>query len=110
MAEKVAVKMDQCIPLPADVDDITAAAIAIPARSSRLLNPQRNWRWRSRGTSEAKALMSSSTVFGESTEILIRAAAKSGKDVAPIRFVQIGSLAGGKLFYRVLSCVHPHSS
>src|SRR5882762_6199154 len=34
MAEKVAVKMDQCIPLPADVDDITAAAIAIPGMSS----------------------------------------------------------------------------
>jgi NADPH:quinone reductase-like Zn-dependent oxidoreductase len=34
MAEKVAVRMDQCIPLPADVDDITAAAIAIPGMSS----------------------------------------------------------------------------
>jgi NADPH:quinone reductase-like Zn-dependent oxidoreductase len=34
MAEKVAVKMDQCIPVPADVDDITAAAIAIPGMSS----------------------------------------------------------------------------
>jgi NADPH:quinone reductase-like Zn-dependent oxidoreductase len=34
MAEKVAVRMDQCIPLPADVDDITAAAIAIPGISS----------------------------------------------------------------------------
>jgi len=34
MAEKVAVRMDQCISLPADVDDITAAAIAIPGMSS----------------------------------------------------------------------------
>jgi NADPH:quinone reductase-like Zn-dependent oxidoreductase len=34
MAEKVAVRVDQCIPLPADVDDITAAAIAIPGMSS----------------------------------------------------------------------------
>jgi NADPH:quinone reductase-like Zn-dependent oxidoreductase len=34
MAEKAAVRMDQCIPLPADVDDITAAAIAIPGMSS----------------------------------------------------------------------------
>ena len=34
MAEKVAVRMDQVIPLPADVDDITAAAIAIPGMSS----------------------------------------------------------------------------
>jgi NADPH:quinone reductase-like Zn-dependent oxidoreductase len=34
MAEKVAVRMDQCIPLPVDVDDITAAAIAIPGMSS----------------------------------------------------------------------------
>jgi len=34
MAEKVAVRMDQCIPLPADVDDITAAAIVIPGMSS----------------------------------------------------------------------------
>jgi NADPH:quinone reductase-like Zn-dependent oxidoreductase len=34
MAEKVAVRMDQCIPLPTDVDDITAAAIAVPGMSS----------------------------------------------------------------------------
>ncbi len=34
MAEKVAVRMDQCIPIPADVDDVTAAAIAIPGMSS----------------------------------------------------------------------------
>ena len=34
MAEKVAVRSDQCIPVPADVDDITAAAIAIPGMSS----------------------------------------------------------------------------
>jgi NADPH:quinone reductase-like Zn-dependent oxidoreductase len=34
MAEKVAVRRDQCIPLPVDVDDITAAAIAIPGMSS----------------------------------------------------------------------------
>jgi NADPH:quinone reductase-like Zn-dependent oxidoreductase len=34
MAEKVAVRIEQCIPLPADVDDITAAAIAIPGMSS----------------------------------------------------------------------------
>ncbi len=34
MAEKAAVRMEQCIPLPADVDDITAAAIAIPGMSS----------------------------------------------------------------------------
>jgi NADPH:quinone reductase-like Zn-dependent oxidoreductase len=34
MAEKVAVRMDQWIPIPADVDDITAAAIAIPGMSS----------------------------------------------------------------------------
>jgi NADPH:quinone reductase-like Zn-dependent oxidoreductase len=34
MAEKVAVRVDQCIPLSADMDDITAAAIAIPGMSS----------------------------------------------------------------------------
>jgi len=34
MAEMAAVSMDQCIPLPADVDDLTAAAIAIPGMSS----------------------------------------------------------------------------
>jgi NADPH:quinone reductase-like Zn-dependent oxidoreductase len=34
MAEKVAVKLQQCVPLPDDVDDITAAAIAIPGMSS----------------------------------------------------------------------------
>jgi len=34
MAEQVAVRLQQCIPLPDDVDDITAAAIAIPGMSS----------------------------------------------------------------------------
>ena len=34
MAEKAAVSMDRCIPLPEDVDDVTAAAIAIPGMSS----------------------------------------------------------------------------
>jgi NADPH:quinone reductase-like Zn-dependent oxidoreductase len=34
MAEKVAVRLEQCIPLPDEVDDITAAAIAIPGMSS----------------------------------------------------------------------------
>src|ERR1700688_939802 len=34
MAEKVAMRMNQCIPLPDDLDDITAAAIAIPGMSS----------------------------------------------------------------------------
>jgi NADPH:quinone reductase-like Zn-dependent oxidoreductase len=34
MAEKVAVRMDQCVPLPDDVDNITAAAIGIPGMSS----------------------------------------------------------------------------
>jgi NADPH:quinone reductase-like Zn-dependent oxidoreductase len=34
MAEKVAVRMQQCISLPDDVDDVTAAAIAIPGMSS----------------------------------------------------------------------------
>ena len=34
MAEKVPVRMGQCIALPPDVDDITAAAIAIPGMSS----------------------------------------------------------------------------
>ena len=34
MAEKAAVRMEQCIPLPPDVDDVTAAAIAIPGMSS----------------------------------------------------------------------------
>ena len=34
MAEKVAVRRQQCIPLPDDVDDATAAAIAIPGMSS----------------------------------------------------------------------------
>jgi NADPH:quinone reductase-like Zn-dependent oxidoreductase len=34
MAEKVAVRLQQCVPLPDDVDDITAAAIAIPGMSS----------------------------------------------------------------------------
>ena len=34
MAEKVAVRLNQCVPVPDDVDDITAAAIAIPGMSS----------------------------------------------------------------------------
>lgn len=34
MAEKVALRVEQCIPLPDDVDDITAAAIAIAGMSS----------------------------------------------------------------------------
>jgi NADPH:quinone reductase-like Zn-dependent oxidoreductase len=34
MAEKVAMRHEQCVPLPDDVDDITAAAIAIPGMSS----------------------------------------------------------------------------
>ena len=34
MAEKVAVRREQCFPLPDDVDDVTAAAIAIPGMSS----------------------------------------------------------------------------
>jgi NADPH:quinone reductase-like Zn-dependent oxidoreductase len=34
MAEQVAVRLQQCVPLPDDVDDITAAAIAIPGMSS----------------------------------------------------------------------------
>jgi NADPH:quinone reductase-like Zn-dependent oxidoreductase len=34
MAEKVAVRKEQCVPLPEDVDDVTAAAIAIPGMSS----------------------------------------------------------------------------
>ena len=34
MAEKVAVRQEQCIPLPDHVDDVTAAAIAIPGMSS----------------------------------------------------------------------------
>ena len=34
MAEKVAVRQEQCVPLPDGVDDVTAAAIAIPGMSS----------------------------------------------------------------------------
>jgi NADPH:quinone reductase-like Zn-dependent oxidoreductase len=34
MAEKVAVTVEQCVPLPDEVDDITAAAVAIPGMSS----------------------------------------------------------------------------
>jgi NADPH:quinone reductase-like Zn-dependent oxidoreductase len=34
MAEKVAMRREQCVPLPDDVDDVTAAAIAIPGMSS----------------------------------------------------------------------------
>jgi NADPH:quinone reductase-like Zn-dependent oxidoreductase len=34
MAEKVPVRREQCVPLPDDVDDVTAAAIAIPGMSS----------------------------------------------------------------------------
>jgi len=34
MAERVAVRLQQCVPLPDDVDDIIAAAIAIPGMSS----------------------------------------------------------------------------
>jgi NADPH:quinone reductase-like Zn-dependent oxidoreductase len=34
MAEKVSIKVSQCIPLPEDLDDITAAAIANPGMSS----------------------------------------------------------------------------
>jgi NADPH:quinone reductase-like Zn-dependent oxidoreductase len=34
MAEKVAMRPEQCVPLPDDLDDVTAAAIAIPGMSS----------------------------------------------------------------------------
>lgn len=34
MAEKVSVKQEQCVPVPDGVDDVTAAAIAIPGMSS----------------------------------------------------------------------------
>lgn len=34
MAEKVVVRSERCIPLPDDVDDVTAAAIAVPGMSS----------------------------------------------------------------------------
>ena len=34
MAEKVAMRRERCVPLPDDLDDVTAAAIAIPGMSS----------------------------------------------------------------------------
>jgi NADPH:quinone reductase-like Zn-dependent oxidoreductase len=161
MAEKVAVRMDQCISLPADVDDITAAAIAIPGMSSwaafkerahliagenvlingatgrsgrlavqiakflgakRVVATGRNVealeQLRNIGA-DATILLTESPkeleavfqeqfggegvdvvldyLWGPSAETLIVAAARAGKDVVPIRFVQIGAVSGGNI-------------
>jgi len=161
MAEKVAMKMDQCIPLPADVDDITAAAIAISGMSSwaalrerahlvagetvlinggtgtsgrlavqiakylgakRVIATGRNLE----ALEQVKALGADVTIslkqsseeletafeeqfggegvdivldylWGKSAETLIVAAAKSGKDAVPIRYVEIGAISGREI-------------
>lgn len=161
MAEKVAVRKDQCIAVPADVDDITAAAIANPGMSSwaalterarlkpgetvlingatgtsgrlavqiakqmgakRVIGTGRNLKaleqLRSIGADATVSLNQSPReleaafkeqfggegvdvvldyLWGPSAETLIVAAAKTGKDGVPIRFVQIGSLGGGNV-------------
>jgi NADPH:quinone reductase-like Zn-dependent oxidoreductase len=161
MAEKVAVSTDRCIALPADVDDVTAAAIAIPGMSSwaafkeraRLIAEENVLINGATGTSgrlavqiakylgarrviatgrnvsaleQVKALGADVIIslnqspeeletafkeqfggegvdvvldylWGPSAEILIRAAARAGKDAVPIRFVQIGAVSGGDI-------------
>jgi NADPH:quinone reductase-like Zn-dependent oxidoreductase len=161
MAERVAVSRDRCITLPADVDDVTAAAIAIPGMSSwaafkeraRLITGENVLINGATGTSgrlavqiakylgarrvvatgrnvsaleQVKALGANVTIslnqspeeletsfkeqfggegvevvldylWGPSAEILIRAAARAGKDAVPIRFVQIGAVSGGDI-------------
>jgi NADPH:quinone reductase-like Zn-dependent oxidoreductase len=161
MAEKVAVSMDRCIALPAEVDDVTAAAIAIPGMSSwaafneraRLIAGENVLINGATGTSgrlavqiakylgarrviatgrnasaleQVKALGADVSIslnqspedletafkeqfggegvdvvldylWGPSAEILIRAAARAGKDAVPIRFVQIGAVSGGDI-------------
>lgn len=161
MAEKVTVKQEQCVPLPDEVDDVTAAAIAIPGMSSwaafkerahliagenvlingaagaagrlavqiakymgakRVIATARN----TEALEEVKALGADATIpliqspkeleaafkeqfggegvdivldylWGQTAEALIVAAAKGGKDAAPIRFVQIGALSGANI-------------
>jgi NADPH:quinone reductase-like Zn-dependent oxidoreductase len=161
MAEKVAVRRDQCIPLPDDVDGITGAAIAIPGMSSWaafkerahlvagenvLINGATGTSGRlavqiakflgakrvvatGRSVEALEQLMrigADATIslvqspeeletafmeqfggegvdvvldylWGPSAEALIVAAAKAGKDAAPIRFVQIGAVSGGNI-------------
>ena len=161
LAEKVAVSMDRCIALPAEVDDVTAAAIAIPGMSSwaafkeraHLVAGENVLINGATGTSgrlavqiakylgarrviatgrnvsaleQVKALGADVTIslnqspeeletafkeqvggegvdvvldylWGPSAEILIRAAARAGKDAVPIRFVQIGAVSGGNI-------------
>ena len=161
LAEKVAVSMDRCIALPAEVDDVTAAAIAIPGMSSwaafkeraHLVAGENVLINGATGTSgrlavqiakylgarrviatgrnvsaleHVKALGADATIslnqspeeletafkeqvggegvdvvldylWGPSAEILIRAAARAGKDAVPIRFVQIGAVSGGNI-------------
>jgi NADPH:quinone reductase-like Zn-dependent oxidoreductase len=166
MAEKVAVSMDRCIALPAEVDDVTAAAIAIPGMSSwaafneraRLIAGENVLINGATGTSgrlavqiakylgarrviatgrnasaleQVKALGADVSIslnqspedletafkeqfggegvdvvldylWGPSAEILIRAAARAGKDAVPIRFVQIGAVSGGDIVLSAL--------
>jgi NADPH:quinone reductase-like Zn-dependent oxidoreductase len=161
MAEKAAVSMNRCIALPAEVDDVTAAAIAIPGMSSwaafkeraHLVAGENVLINGATGTSgrlavqiakylgarrviatgrnvsaleQVKGLGADVTIslnqspeeletalkeqfgdegievvldylWGPSAEILIRAAAKAGKDAVPIRFVQIGAVSGGNI-------------
>jgi NADPH:quinone reductase-like Zn-dependent oxidoreductase len=161
MAEKVAVPREQCTVLPDGVDDVTAAAIAIPGMSSWaalaeraqlatgenvLVNGATGAAGRlavqiakylgakkviatGRDTAalgELKSLGADVTIpltqpadaleiafqeqfagdgvdvvldylWGPTAEVLIVAAAKSGKEAVPIRYVQIGALGGGNI-------------
>ncbi len=157
MAERVAVQPAYCVALPADLDDVTAAAIANPGMSSwaafaeraRLQAGETVLVNGATGTAgrlavqiakhfgatkviatarDAKALEAVAALgadvtiplvednaaledafrqhfaagvdvvidylWGRSAESLLIAAAKAGKDGAPIRFVQVGSVSG----------------
>jgi NADPH:quinone reductase-like Zn-dependent oxidoreductase len=160
MAERVAVQPAYCVALPADLDDVTAAAIANPGMSSwaafaeraRLQAGETVLVNGATGTAgrlavqiakhfgaakviatarDAKALEAVAALgadvaiplveddaaledafkphfvagvdvvidylWGRSAQRLLIAAAKAGKDAAPIRFVQVGSVSGSEI-------------
>ncbi len=161
MAEKTIVESERCIPLPDGVDDVTAAAIAVPGMSSWAAFEERAHLVRGENVvvngatgasgrlavqiakhlgakkviatgrdaaalEQVKALGADVTIplsqsaeeletafkkqfaaegvhvvldylWGQSAETMIVALAKTAKDDAPIRFVQIGALSGGTI-------------
>lgn len=156
MAERSVVAAERCLPLPDDLDDVTAAAIANPGMSSwaalterarlrpgetvlvngatgtsgrlavqiarhlgaaKVIATGRNIE----GLREVAALGADVTIpladadaalpeqfaagvdvvidylWGGSAESLLIAAARAGRDAAPLRFVQVGSVAGADI-------------